>query len=170
MPQNSPYYDHLVNAADVCVNCFRQIRLERDQCETTTNQPVSVRLSAMTREPNTTNIEYPGVGDNPTQSQAVFCECGVESSHDRLWDPTDVKRDRFKELLKAALRTVAAKGVTLRRKETAMYCLSHFDDHGDADRALANGLDAGIVAAAASDGQGSGDQLRADGGPTCEHL
>jgi hypothetical protein len=45
-----------------------------------------------------------------------------------------------------------------------MYALSHFDDHGDADRALANAIDAGIVAAAAATADSTDDQLRADGG------
>ena len=76
----------------------------------------------------------------------------------------DVDRERFRALLKATLRTLAAKGVTLRRKETAAYALQAFDDGKGPDAALAEAIDAGIVAAAASDGQGSNRELRADGG------
>jgi len=78
----------------------------------------------------------------------VFCECGVEGSYERLWDPTGVDRDRFKELLKAAVVTLDEKGVSLNRKETLRYSLVHFDDHGDVDKALATGIYAGIMAAA----------------------
>ena len=162
-----PYAEYLLDASDVCQNCFRQTRLEREQTHTSTGRSdVSVELSPSTRHPLQTTIEY-APHRLPAQSKGTFCACGVEGCYERLWTPTDIERERFKDLVKAALRTLDAKGVTLRRKETAMYCLSHFEEHGDADRALANGLDAGIVAAAASDG--SGDRLRADGGPTCEN-
>ena len=161
-----PYGEHLLDAGDVCQNCFRQVRLEREQTQTSTNQPVSAELSPSVREPVETTIEY-APHRLPAQSKGTFCGCGVEGTYERLWNPTDISRERFKELLKAALQTLEAKGVTLRRKETAMYCLSHFDEHEDADRALANGIDAGIVAAAACDG--SDDRLRADGGAACEN-
>jgi hypothetical protein len=157
-----PYGEHLLDAGDVCQNCFRQTRLEREQTQTSTEQPVSVELSPSTRHPLETTIEY-APHRLPAHSKGTFCECGVEGTYERLWNPTDIERERFKQLLKAAIQTLEAKGVTIRREEAVLYCLSHFEDHGDADRALANGIDAGIVAAAAGQ-DGSGDRMRADGG------
>jgi len=81
----------------------------------------------------------------------VFCRCGVEGSYERLWHPETVERERFKSLLKNVVRALESKGVSLRTKETMAYALSHFDDEGDADVALATAIDAGVVAAAASD-------------------
>ena len=162
-----PYAQYILDATDVCSNCHRQNRVER--IDPTRNGFNDDTVSHYERKRRETSVEYPGVGTNPTDCKGVFCGCGVEGAFERLWSPTAVDRGRFKQLLKATLGTVDAKGVTLRKQETAVYALSHFDDHGDVDRALANALDAGIVAAAASDGQGSSDQLRADGGPSCDN-
>jgi len=158
-----PYGDLLDDPA-VCSNCFRRIRVERPQTKSSSQRSdVSVELSATTRDPVKTTLEW-APHRPPTQSKGCFCTCGSESAFDRVWDPEDVSRERFRELLKQAIVTLEHRGTTLQRKETAMYALSHFDSHGDVDRALANAIDAGIVAAAAAAEDSADDQLRADGG------
>jgi len=115
--------------------------------------------SHLSRRKETTTVAY-GPSDVPSESKGVFCQCGTEDAHHRLWDPTDVSRERFKTLLKNAIKTLEHKDVTLERTETAMYGLSHWDEHGDVDRALATALDAGIVAAVASSDEDR-DEVRA---------
>jgi hypothetical protein len=166
MPDSTPYHEHVLGARDTCSNCLQLIRAEavspirrddrtRDSGAWTTDYE---------RIPRRTSVEYPGVGDAPTHAKGVFCECGVESARARVWDPADIDRERFRELLKNVLRTLDSKGVTLRRKETAAYALQAFADGDDPDAALAEAIDAGIVAAAAAAEDSADDQLRADGG------
>lgn len=146
---HGPYADHILDAADTCSNCHQLIRVERLD---PVRGGLSTRMdSHLSRREETTTVAY-GPADVPAESKGVFCECGTEDAHHRLWDPTDVSRERFKQLLKHAIETLERKDVTLERTETAMYALSHFDEHGDVDRALATALDAGIVAAVASSG------------------
>jgi hypothetical protein len=152
-----PYADHLLDANDTCSNCLRKNRVERVDPVMGTGLGHELD-SHYSRDPRETTVEYHDGGTEPTRAKGVFCRCGVEGSHERYWSPTDVSRDRFKELLKNAVATLDRKGVTLRQKETIGYALSHFDDHGDVDRALATAIDAGIVAAAAGDGT---ERLRA---------
>jgi hypothetical protein len=142
-----PYADLIVDAADVCSNCLKKVRVERVD-------PVRGGLTSelddhLEREKTRTEIGY-GPSDSPAHAKGVFCQCGVEGVHERVWSPTDVTRDRFERLLRAAVQTLDEKGVSFRRKETIMYALSHYDDHGDVDRALANAIDSGIVAEVAS--------------------
>jgi len=141
-----PYADYILDAPDVCSNCFRRIRVERVD-------PVMARDglrheldSHYSRHEQNTSVEYHDGGDEPTQCEGVFCACGVEGAHERLWSPDDVSRARFEEILKTAVQTVEEKGVNLRTKETLMYALHHFDDKGDVDRAISAGMEAGIVA------------------------
>lgn len=153
-----PYADHLLDASDVCSNCLRKNRVER--VDPVMGGGLGVDLdSHYSRDQRRTTVEYHDGGDEPTQAKGVFCECGVEGSHERLWNPTAVDRERFKELLKAAVQTLRAKDVSLKQKETLMYALSHYDDHGDADRALATGIDCGIMAEAV--GTADDDRIKA---------
>ena len=140
-----PYADHLLDAADVCSNCLAKNRHERIDPIRGLGDELD---SHYERDEHRTEIGY-GPADVVSEQKGVFCQCGVEGSHERIWDPDDVDREKFKELVKAALRTLAEKDVTIRRRETVRYALSHFDDHVDVDQALANAIDAGIVAAAA---------------------
>jgi len=143
-----PYADHLLDARDVCSNCFRKNRVERVD-------PVMSRSglrheldSHYSRDRRETTVDYHDGGDEPPKSKGVFCNCGVEGTFDRIWDPTDVDRERFKKLLKNAVVTLDRKGVSIKRKETLRYALSHFDDHHDVDKALATAIDCGIMAEA----------------------
>ena len=142
-----PYAAHLLDAADGYSNCLLKNRVER--IDPVRGDGLGNELdSHYSRHEHRTEIGY-GPADVVSEQKGVFCDCGVEGSHERIWDPDDVEREKFKELVKAALRTLAEKDVTIRRRETVRYALSHFDDHGDVDQALANAIDAGIVAAAA---------------------
>ena len=153
---NGPYADHLLDSADVCSNCLRKNRVER--IDPVMGDGLGNDLdSHYERDENRTEIGY-GPADVVSEQKGVFCSCGVEGAHERIWDPQDVSREKFRELVKAAIRTLDEKDVTVRRRETVRYALSHFSEHGDVDRALANAIDAGIVAAVAS---GSRDDARA---------
>lgn len=145
-----PYADYILDARDVCSNCFRRIRVERVD-------PVMARDglrheldSHYARHQRNTSVEYHDTDPEPTQCEGVFCACGVEGAHERLWSPDDLTRARFKDLLKTAVATAEDKGVDLRTKETLMYALHHWDDKNDADRAISAGLEAGIVAEVAA--------------------
>jgi hypothetical protein len=167
MHDDTPYQEHVLGAQDVCSNCLKLIRAEaaspirrddrtRDSGAWTTDYE---------RIPKRTTVEYPGVGRDVTHAKGTFCGCGVESARERIWSSGDLSRERFKELLQNVLRTLDEKGVTVKRQETAGYALQAFDDDKGPDAALAEAIDAGIVAAVAGqDGQGSDDRLRADGG------
>lgn len=164
MYDTTPYQEHVLGARDCCSNCLKLIR----------NEAVSpIRRDDRTRDsgawtttyeriPRRTSVEYPGVGDEVTHAKGTFCECGVESARERIWSAEDLSRERFKDLLRNVLQTLREKGVTVKPKETAAYALQAFDDGDGPDAALAEAIDAGIVAAAASDG--SDDRLRPDGG------
>lgn len=164
MTDTTPYNDHVLGAADVCSNCFHLIRQERQSpIRRDDRTPDSgAWTTTYERVPRRTTVEYPGVGDEPTHAKGVFCECGVESARERLWSGDDIERERFRKLLKTVLRTLDAKGVTLKPTETAAYALQAFDDGAGVDEALAEAIDCGIVAATAANS--SDDQLRADGG------
>jgi hypothetical protein len=141
-----PYADYLLDAKDICNNCYRQVKIERVD-------PVMSRSGLRhdldvhyARKKRTTEVEYHDGEPEPAHSRGTFCECGVEGSHQRLWEPDDVSRDRFEQLLVAAVASAIRKGIGIRRKETLRYALEHFDNEGDVDKALATGLDAGLVA------------------------
>jgi len=147
---STAYEDHILDSKDVCSNCFEIIRVDRvDPVRGGMTRELDSHLE---RDRRRTSVEY-APHEIPSRSKGVFCNCGCEGAHERLWDPTDVDREQFRTLLKSALQTLEHKDVTLRRKETAMYALSHFDDHGDVDKALSAALEAGIVAAVASRGE-----------------
>jgi hypothetical protein len=154
---HGPYADHILDARDVCNNCFRRTRVERVD-------PVMSRAGLRheldahyARDKRETVLDWHDGGDRPTEAKGVWCNCGVEGTFDRIWEPDGVYRARFKDLLTTVVATVEQKGVTVKRRETLRYALSHFDEHEDVDKALATALDAGIVAAAAAD-----DQARAE--------
>jgi hypothetical protein len=117
--------------------------------------------STFERKQRTTTIEY-APHEYPPRSKGVFCRCGVEGSHERLWQPDDISEPQLKELIKNGLQSLSAKGVSLKPKETAAYILHCWRELDDADRAFSKGLEMGIVASAASQsgsGQGTEDEI-----------
>lgn len=142
-----PYADHILDASDVCSNCFCKTRVERvDPVRGGITRELD---SHYARDPLRTEIGY-GPSEAMSESKGVFCNCGVEGSFERLWDPDAVDEDHFKRLVKTAITTLERKDVTLRRKETVIYALSAWRDKGDVDKALSSALEAGIVTAAAA--------------------
>jgi len=142
-----PYEEHLLAAPDCCVNCLRLIRVER--IDPTRDGFGTEFESHFSRRKRTTSVEF-APSDAPPRSKGVFCECGVEGHRERLWSPGHISRDRFKQLLVNAVRTLELKDVSLKRKETLAYALQAFDNGAGPDAAIAEAIDAGIVAQAAS--------------------
>jgi hypothetical protein len=142
-----PYEEHLLAAPDACTNCLRLIRVER--IDPTRDGFGTEYESHFSRRKRTTSVEY-APSDAPPRSKGVFCACGVEGHRERLWSPDHVSRDRFKQLLVNAVRTLELKDVSLKRKETLAYGLQAFDGGAGPDAAIAEAVDAGIVAQAAS--------------------
>ena len=140
------YQEHILDASDVCSNCLRLVRLERVD-------PARGGLTAeldshLERHPRRTSVEF-GPHEIPSKSKGVFCECGVEGVHERLWDADGVGEERFRELLKRAIATLEEKDVTIRRKRAIGHALQAYRHGDDVDEALAAGIEAGIVAAVA---------------------
>jgi hypothetical protein len=140
-----PYEEHVLGARDVCSNCLRLIRVERIDPYRSNDLQAEARLS---RRERVTKVGY-GPSEQVKDSKGIFCECGVESARHRIWDGDDVDRERFKDLIRHVIRTLELKRVTLKRTEAAAYALQKFDDGSGVDEALATGIEAGVVAAAA---------------------
>jgi hypothetical protein len=148
---NGPYWDHIYDAADVCNNCLRLIRVERvDPVRSGVAREFEATYE---RERRHTSVEY-APAESVSDHKGVFCGCGVEGARDRIWSDDDLPRDRFKTLVQHLLRTLGRKGVTVKPRETAAHALQAFDDDGAPDRALARAVDAGIVAAAVQSDDG----------------
>jgi hypothetical protein len=148
-----PYADHILDARDVCSNCFRQIRVERVDPVMSRSGLRHALDSHYSRKRTTTTREYHDSDPNVTHADATFCECGVEGAFERLWTPTDISRDRFKTLLKHAIQTLSHRGIELsreRKRETVAYALQSFDDGGDADQAFSEAVEMGIIAQASA--------------------
>jgi len=148
---HGPYADHILDARDVCSNCFRHVRVERVDPVMSRDGLRHALDSHYSRKQKTTTREYHDSDPAVTHAEATFCQCGVEGTYERLWSPTDLSRDRFKTLLKQVLRTLSHKGVQFtdgRKRETVAYALQSFDHNGDADQAFGEAIEMGIVAQA----------------------
>jgi len=151
---DGPYADHILDARDVCRHCFRHVRVERVDPVMSRDGLRHALDAHYARKRKTTTREYHDSDPNVTHAEATFCHCGVEGTHVRLWSPTDISREKFKTLLKQALQTLGHKGIRLsreRKRETITYALQSFDDGGDADQALGEAIEMGIVAQASAD-------------------
>jgi hypothetical protein len=131
------YADLVLDSSDVCSNCFRQVRVER--IDPTREGFAGEYEAHYERKKQTTTIEY-APHDIITRSKGVFCECGCESAYERLWDPTDVAKPRLRELLKNIIRTLDAKGVSLKPKKTMAYVLHCWSETDDVDKSLSKGM------------------------------
>lgn len=139
------YEEKLIHSRDVCSNCFRLRLVERTEVRSRGMTVSPEAESSYTRRKRTTTLDHHPT-DPPASDKHLFCNCGVANARTRVWDPADVSRERFKDLLKAAVQSLEQKGVSLDKKETVMYALSHFDDHEDVERAVATAIDLGVVA------------------------
>jgi hypothetical protein len=148
------YQERVLNAPDVCSNCLRRTRVERQQRPDLGRSDVSVRESEWSRNRQETTVEY-APAETASESKGVFCQCGVEGSYERVWADRDVDRDHFKQLVQRLIATIRAKGIALDAEALAATALAHYDDRHHApvgplpesptiDECLARGLAAGI--------------------------
>jgi len=143
---STPFHEHLLEAPDVCANCFSLIREER--VDPTRSGFGRDYESTYTRRRETTEIGY-GPARTPSESKGVFCQCGVESHRvqHRVWDYTELSRERFKQLLQNAVRTLERKGVTIAQKTLVGHAIQAYDAGANVDGAIEAGLDAGLAVA-----------------------
>jgi len=150
------FQEHVLNSPACCNNCFRRVRTERTQRESTDPKSVtSARLSPYTRDEHTTKIDTTPFG-TPAQATAVWCACGVESAFERIWDDGDdrcLTMARFKTLLRRCIETLEAKEVTLSRRPTVRIAIQHYRDNHDVNDALGAGVKAGVQHSAATTGR-----------------
>ncbi|WP_394743340.1 hypothetical protein [Natronococcus roseus] len=159
------YRDHVLEAPDVCSNCFGITLVERSE-RVPPNDRVSLELSRFTRHPRNTTTEY---APSPTSagSKAVFCECGVEGSSDRIWSPEDVDKNQFTDFIVNLVRALREKGVAFDRRALTMYSLLEYDTTEDVDQALSAGLQkANVVATTKGDETAEQARCGADGNGT----
>ena len=145
---DGPYADHVLDAKDVCANCFRLVRVERlDPTKAGFFKDYQKRYE---RERRNTEIGY-GPGDAISQHKGVFCKCGVEGVYpsDRYWN-SRVSHERFTDFIRNCLEALTAKGVTVDERKFAEIALVNFDDGCTVDESLSSALDAGLAVAATS--------------------
>jgi len=145
------YQEHVLNAPDVCSNCFSIVRVERERPA----RGFRPAESFYARNQATTSVEHVPA-ETVSETEQVFCECGVASAFDRVWSWRDVDRERFRALLINLLRSVERKGLTIARQPAAAHALAshaqrqetedgaHVRLECDVDAALADGLLAGL--------------------------
>lgn len=146
------YQEHVLNAPDVCNNCFALVRIERERTTSATQRSdVSVEKTPYTRVDTTTSVEYTPA-ETASDSKTVFCECGVESSYHRIWQDDDrcPTMPRFKHYLKTLMRTLDEKGVTLNRETCAGIAIQHYRDENDINQAFSSAVKTAVQTAAAN--------------------
>lgn len=123
----------------VCNNCFRRRRREAIRHRSyKPDETFHERIRWRTSVEDVPNVPA-------SESAVVFCECGVAGPHDRLWDDGDIgTRDRFADLLKAALATASQLGLVERRSEAstvASVAWQYYDAGAHVDAALEEAFD-----------------------------
>lgn len=145
------FQELVLDDPEVCNNCFGRIRRERARTESSTLRlDVSVEKSPYTRVETQTTIDHVP-GGTPSESVAVFCECGVESAYERIWTDGDdrcLRMRRVKDLLRAMIRTLEAKGVTLDRPTCIRLAIHYYREDHDLNTAFQDALEAAIETAA----------------------
>lgn len=148
------FQEHVLNAPDVCNNCFQTIRRERSRTTSSTlRSDVTAEKSAYTRVRQTTEIDHVP-GGLPSQSITVWCECGTQSAFDRWWDDGDdrcLRMSVFKALLKQSIYALERKSVTLNRRTVIETAIHQYRRNHDVNEALAEGVKSGITTAVASE-------------------
>lgn len=120
------FQETILNAHDVCSNCFRQRRREVVQPTTDGDHHYFER---------TPHLNTAHVPDVPAaSSRRVYCECGADSAYTRQWTDEDVDRERFKAFVKRVIRTLDAVAcITVDRQQFAAAALRAFDRIPDPD-------------------------------------
>ena len=117
------FQSEILNAHDVCSNCFARRRREAIQLTKWGERRY------FERNGDQLTTEY--VPDVPAaQARSVHCRCGVDSAFTRTWDDAQVlaDRDRFRELLKQLIRAIdEAPGTTIDARRVAAHALTSYD-------------------------------------------
>jgi len=153
---NGVFAERVLDANDVCRNCFARNRVERVD---PTRGGLGGQLdSHYSRHEERTEIGY-GPADAVSDQKGVFCQCGVEGAHERVWDAAGYAR--YKGFVAAAVTALEEKGVDVRRQTAVAVALQGFRDAVDGrllpvvesatvDRLLSTAVSAGVAAASAS--------------------
>lgn len=149
------FQERVLNAVDVCSNCFGLARVERDRPahppkskNPNTGEWMEIAPARWSRNNQRTTREYVPA-DRPTDAKNIFCSCGVSGSYTRARDEI-VSSERFRELLKQAIQTVEQKGVSLSREHAVRRALklgcpseAQFPAYS-ADEAIGRGIEYGV--------------------------
>lgn len=149
------FKERLLQAVNVCSNCFGLSRVEREKPPEpkTSRHPISNELLSIApqrwaRNDQKTNIGYV-TSACVSGSKTIFCDCGVRGSYSRERSEF-VDRERFRELLKQAIRTLEAKGVSIAREHAIKRALklgcpseTRFPAYS-ADGAISKGIEFGV--------------------------
>jgi hypothetical protein len=186
-PEQPAYHEHVLDASDVCMSCHRIVRVERQ--DPTRGGLTREYETHHERHRDHTVVDY-GPADTVGEQQGTFCsKCGTESPWDRYWDdhrtgayelatalgwlddadePTTtpcqeraVSPAKFRELVKATIRTLDEKGVTLHRKTLAREALRRRRDGAHVDDCLGEATEAAIRRAVTRDAADA-DQTRGE--------
>lgn len=124
---NPAFQEHVLNAPDVCNNCFSLVREDRDEYVPdrffnkarlgeldTVSRPSDgrgfVKTARYARVDNQTEECYPPT-EYPTNSKRIYCECGASGSFDRIWSDQDIDKERFKEFVRHLHAALAHKRI-----------------------------------------------------------
>lgn len=147
------FQEEVLNAGDVCSNCFRLVRVERPEDERESSDPrsaTSVQRSRYQRQDRNTVIAH-GPAERASASIGTFCECGCESAYHRIRrDDACPVRDRFHDLAANALRALEAKGIHPSRREFSLGAWGEYLSSGDVDAAISAGIRRGLARASSS--------------------
>jgi hypothetical protein len=164
MSEQTIYHETLVGASDVCRNCLRIRLVER--IEVRSRGLTATPESTYTRHRRTTSLGH-HPSDEPTDDKHLFCDCGAPDARTRTWGGGHIDRERYKTLLRRAIRAAEHKGVTLDRERTIKMALRNLaivtawwrSDIDSVDDALADALEYGSAAATvqADDAQAAAD-------------
>ena len=186
MTEQPAYHEHLLDASDVCNSCHRVIRVERQ--DPTRGGLTREYETHHERHRDHTVVDY-GPADTVGEQQGTFCSrCGTESPWDRYWDDhrtnthevatalgwlddvdepavtpcqvREVSMQKFRELLKATIRTLEAKDITIDRETLAQEALRHRRDGEHVDDCLGEATEAAIRRAITRSGADRTDTRR----------
>lgn len=106
------YQRDVLDATDVCSNCFALVRVPRELRPRNpfARYKVSVKESPTQRHHLNTTVEY-APATRASKTRGIFCRCGVEGAHARVWSDDDVDPFRLAELTGSLMTTLSAKGV-----------------------------------------------------------
>lgn len=109
----SVFQREILNASDCCSNCFARQR--REAVRPRTYEPDETYTERVRAQTSVEDVPGPVASD----AGRLFCDCGAEKHHTRIWDDVDVDRSRFVELLVTLLRTLVAKGYRVDQRRVA---------------------------------------------------